>query len=155
MMSVCNCIVDGLCILIYLAAKCCVWSKTNILLRQNHGITSFKIKWIQTGHAKADWKIQANHDSKSTSNITVINPHVVASQRGCFVIINDTNTAIINNTFHYKLSNSNREKITTPLVTSFDQESGSALCHPFVHGGMLINSSNSFTWTSQHFHCKI
>jgi len=35
-----------------------------------------------------------------------------------------------------------------------DQDSGSALCHPFVHGGMFINSSNSFTWISQHFHYK-
>ena len=30
----------------------------------------------------------------------------------------------------------------------------SALCQPFVHGGISINSSNSLTWTSQHFHCK-
>lgn len=33
-------------------------------------------------------------------------------------------------------------------------DSGSALCHPFVQGGILINSSNSFTWISQHFHYK-
>lgn len=31
----------------------------------------------------------------------------------------------------------------------------SALCHPFVHGAMLMNSSNSLTWTSQHFHCRL
>lgn len=40
-------------------------------------------------------------------------------------------------------------------VLSFYQDSGSALCHPFVHGGMLMNSSNSLTWMSQHFHCNI
>jgi len=30
--------------------------------------------------------------------------------------------------------------------------SGLLLCHPLVQGGISMNSSNSFTWTSQHFH---
>ena len=47
----------------------------------------------------------------------------------------------------------NRTQQTLVNARLLKSHAASALCQPFVHGGMLKNSSNSFTWMSQHFHC--